>query len=360
MSGVELLNVSKQYGEFRAVDSIELSIAQGEFMTLLGPSGCGKTTTLRMVAGFVIPSAGIIRIGAKDVTYTPANERNTGMVFQSFALFPHLSVADNIGFGLRVRNVDKAVSRERVREAIRLVRLEGYEDRLPRQMSGGQQQRVALARAVVINPDVLLLDEPLSALDLQLRHELQIHIRNVQQALGVTTIYVTHDQGEALRMSDRIAVMREGRIVQLDSPQDLYRKPNSAFVAKFIGHANVVDVDVLGFDRSSNTHSVAMSAGSSVRFKVATEGQAVFPAGPASLVFRPEVIALGNDLENKMSGTITRRAYSGSVWNITMMCGNKVVLDIEAPFSVTPPNVGENLLFSFQPQNCHLVPRDPS
>ncbi len=360
MSGVQFQSVTKTYGQHRAVDAIDLQIAQGEFLTLLGPSGCGKTTTLRMVAGFVTPSSGTIRIGARDVTRVPASARNTGMVFQSFALFPHLTVAENVAFGLRVRRIDKAAARERVKEAIRLVRLEGYEDRLPKHMSGGQQQRVALARAVVINPDVLLLDEPLSALDLQLRHELQIHIRRVQQALGVTTIYVTHDQGEALRMSDRIAVMSRGRILQLDSPQDLYRRPNSTFVARFIGQANVVDVDVLGFYPATKLHSATLSGDATLRLQIAADDAAAFPPGPASLVFRPEVVAPGHGLANRMSGTITRRAYSGSVWNLSLACHDGLSLDVEMPYSATPPETGHALDFSFGTQDCHLVPRDPA
>jgi ABC-type Fe3+/spermidine/putrescine transport system ATPase subunit len=327
-------------------------------MTLLGPSGCGKTTTLRMVAGFETPSSGSIRIGGRDVTRVPANSRNTGMVFQSFALFPHLTVAENIAFGLRVRRIDAASARERVQEAVRLVRLEGFESRLPRQLSGGQQQRVALARAVVIKPDVLLLDEPLSALDLQLRHELQIHIRRVQQALAVTTIYVTHDQGEALRMSDRIAVMHRGQVAQLDAPQDLYRRPNSSFVAKFIGQANVLDVDVLGFDAGTQTYTVALAADGSIRFKVAGDPRLVFSPGAASLVFRPEVVAIGHAFENRMSGVIERLAYSGSIWNIAMVCNTTLKLDLDVSYSVTPPDAGQPVDFSFKSTDCHLVKRD--
>jgi ABC-type Fe3+/spermidine/putrescine transport system ATPase subunit len=359
MSGVELHDVTKEYGSQRAVDTIDIVIAKGEFMTLLGPSGCGKTTTLRMVAGFVTPSSGTIRIAGRDVTRVPANDRNTGMVFQSFALFPHLTVAENVAFGLRVRKVDRGTARRRVQDAIRLVRLEGFEHRLPRQMSGGQQQRVALARAVVINPDVLLLDEPLSALDLQLRHELQMHIRTVQQELGVTTIYVTHDQGEALRMSDRIAVMRNGRIVQLDAPQDLYRRPGSPFVAKFIGQANVVDVDVLGRDEGTGAHMVALARDPAVRIKVAHDGgDAAMGAGPAALIFRPEVAVCGGAQENRIEGTVLKRAYSGSVWSLTLACAGATELHIDLPYTVTPPPEQERFEFCFRPEDCRLVPRE--
>ena len=224
-----------RYGDQPAVRGVDLIVRPGEFVTLLGPSGCGKTTCLRMVAGFVAPSRGRIIMGGRDITALPPYRRNTGMVFQSYALFPHKTVAENIAFGLRVRRLSRAEREARIAEALRLVHLEQFAARYPAQLSGGQRQRVALARAIVIRPDVLLLDEPLAALDLKLREELQVEIKRVQSALKITTLFVTHDQGEALSMSDRVAVMQDGRIIQIDTPEALYERPNSRYVANFVG-----------------------------------------------------------------------------------------------------------------------------
>jgi ABC-type Fe3+/spermidine/putrescine transport system ATPase subunit len=229
MSDVLLEQVRKSYGAVVAVRSLDLRVAPGEFVTLLGPSGCGKTTCLRMVAGFVGPDAGRILLGGQDVTHVPPYRRNTGMVFQSYALFPHRTVAANIAFGMQMRGVTRGDADRRTREALRLVQLDQLADRYPAELSGGQKQRVALARAVVIRPEVLLLDEPLGALDLKLREELQVEIKRVQSELGITTLFVTHDQGEALGMSDRVAVMRDGKIVQIDTPSALYERPNSTY-----------------------------------------------------------------------------------------------------------------------------------
>ena len=242
MAGVVLDEVHKVYGDTVAVRSVDLQVAPGEFVTLLGPSGCGKTTCLRMVAGFVEPTAGRIMMAGRDVTHVPPHRRDTGMVFQSYALFPHKTVAANVAFGMRVRGVSRSETDERTREALRLVRLEQLAHRYPSELSGGQKQRVALARAVVIRPQVLLLDEPLGALDLKLREELQVEIKRVQSTLGITTMFVTHDQGEALGMSDRVAVMRDGEIVQIDTPNELYERPNSKYVANFVGRTNLIEV----------------------------------------------------------------------------------------------------------------------
>ncbi len=238
----------KRYGGTVAVRGVDLTVAPGEFVTLLGPSGCGKTTCLRMVAGFVAPDSGRILMAGRDVTAAPPYRRNTGMVFQSYALFPHKTVAANVAFGMKVRRVGRAEMVERTREALRLVHLEQLADRYPSELSGGQKQRVALARAVVIRPQVLLLDEPLGALDLKLREELQVEIKRVQSTLDITTLFVTHDQGEALGMSDRVAVMRDGEIVQIDAPHALYERPNSRYVANFVGRTNLIEVVVAGRD----------------------------------------------------------------------------------------------------------------
>jgi ABC-type Fe3+/spermidine/putrescine transport system ATPase subunit len=244
MADVRLENVEKRYGDQTVVRHLDLSVKPAEFVTLLGPSGCGKTTCLRMVAGFVTPTSGRIVMGGRDVTTLPPYRRNTGMVFQFYALFPHRTVAENVAFGLEVRRLPRAERDQRTAEALRLVRLEQLADRYPSQLSGGQRQRVALARAVVIKPDVLLLDEPLAALDLKLREELQFEIKRVQSTLNMTTLFVTHDQGEALSLSDRVGVMQEGRIVQIDAPEALYERPGSRYVANFVGRTNLIEVVV--------------------------------------------------------------------------------------------------------------------
>ncbi len=240
MTRVEIRGVSKSFDKVEALRGIDLDIRSGELFSILGPSGCGKTTLLRIIAGLEVPDRGRIFFDGEDVTEKKPFERNAAMVFQNYALWPHMSVYENIAFGLRARKVPEHEIRRRVREVIELVRLEGLEDRLPLQLSGGQQQRVALARALVVEPRVLLLDEPLSNLDASLRIEMREEIKRIQRALGITTIYVTHDQGEALGISDRIAVMRAGEIIQVGEPEELYYNPKNVFVARFLGRGNVL------------------------------------------------------------------------------------------------------------------------
>ncbi len=244
-SHVELSRLIKHYGSSVAVDDISIAVERGELVALLGPSGCGKTTTLRMIAGFIPPTSGAIRIGERDVTALPPHRRDTGMVFQSYALFPHLTVAENIAFGLKRRGENRAEIGRRVAGIISVLRLDGLERRLPRQLSGGQQQRVAVGRALVINPAVLLLDEPFSNLDAQLRESTRVEMRRLQQRFGITTVFVTHDQAEAMSIADRIAVMHAGRIEQVGSPSAVYRHPTSRFVATFIGRANLFEAAVV-------------------------------------------------------------------------------------------------------------------
>src|SRR5919201_7061896 len=238
---VTLAGVRKTYGDVVAVDGVEIEVRSGEFFTMLGPSGSGKTTCLRMIAGFERPDEGRIELGSTDVTGLPPNERDVNTVFQDYALFPHMSVGENVAYGLRVKKVPKAERQGRVAEALRMVRLEGYEDRRPSQLSGGQRQRVALARALVNHPRVLLLDEPLGALDLKLRQQLQVELKRIQSEVGITFIYVTHDQDEALTMSDRIAVMDGGRIVQVGAPNEVYDEPESGFGAGLVGGSKLVE-----------------------------------------------------------------------------------------------------------------------
>src|SRR5437773_6649006 len=279
MARLQLSGLTKTYGDFRAVGDVNLDIGEGELVVLLGPSGCGKTTTLRMIAGFVTPTAGEIRLGGRDITRQPPWKRNTGLVFQSYALFPHLSVADNIAFGLRMRKLPQAEVAGKVAEVLRLVRLEGLSGRLPRELSGGQQQRVALARALVIEPDILLLDEPLSNLDAKLRQEVRVEIRELQRKLGLTTVMVTHDQEEALTMADRLVVMSEGRVRQIGSQQDLYERPVEKFVADFVGRSTFIDGRMDGPGRFVSAGGLAVACEASC-------------TGSASLALRPERLAL--------------------------------------------------------------------
>jgi spermidine/putrescine ABC transporter ATP-binding subunit len=243
---IRLENVTKVFGTVVAVDHVNLSIESGEFFTIIGPSGCGKSTTLRIIAGFELPEEGHVYFNDEDVTFKKPYERNTAMVFQNYALWPHMTVYDNIAYGLRLKKIPEDEIRKRVKRVLELVELEGLEDRYPLQLSGGQQQRVALARALVVEPDVLLLDEPLSNLDAKLRLEMREELKSLQRRLGITTVYVTHDQIEALSMSDRIAVMNKGKILQVGKPDELYFRPSSLFVADFLGRSNILDGTVVG------------------------------------------------------------------------------------------------------------------
>jgi spermidine/putrescine transport system ATP-binding protein len=267
-AAIGLVSVTKRFGAAAAVDDVSLEIGEGEFFSLLGPSGCGKTTTLRMVAGFERPDAGSIVLQGNDVTRVPANRRPLNMVFQQYALFPHMSVYDNVAFGLKVKRVPRAEHRERVHEMLRVVSLEGLDKRRARQLSGGQQQRVALARALVNRPAALLLDEPLGALDVKLRKHMQLELKRIQHDLGTTFVYVTHDQEEALAMSDRIAVMNGGRVEQTGSPREIYEHPQTAFVADFIGSLNAFDLRI---DELVGENAV-MRLGESERIVVPVDG----------------------------------------------------------------------------------------
>src|ERR1700704_2584082 len=276
--------VTKRFGDVVALNGVSLAIGRGEFMTLLGPSGCGKTTLLKLAAGFLGPDGGSIAIHGKCVNDVPAYKRGIGMMFQNYALFPHMSVAENVGYGLKARGVGRRERRQRVAEVLALVKLTGMEDRKPRQLSGGQQQRVALARALVINPSVLLLDEPFSALDKNLRASMQVELREIQRKLKVTTILVTHDQSEALSLSDRLAVMSEGRLRQLGTPEEIYRRPCDRFVASFVGDANVLRGRLDGIEGESAVIAVGIA-----RVKV-PRGPLISVAttAPVDLFVRPE------------------------------------------------------------------------
>ena len=355
VSEVRFVGVEKSYGDQLAVRGIDLTVRPGEFVTLLGPSGCGKTTCLRMVAGFVAPSRGRIIMGGRDITALPPYRRNTGMVFQSYALFPHKTVAENIAFGLRVRRLGRAERELRVAEALRLVHLEQFAPRYPAQLSGGQRQRVALARAIVIRPDVLLLDEPLAALDLKLREELQVEIKRVQSALKITTLFVTHDQGEALSMSDRVAVMQDGRIIQIDTPEALYERPNCRYVANFVGRTNLLDVMVRE-KLDGNLVRVESSGASKASFVAAADP--AFDAKPGDrclLGARPEHFHLTGDRANTMRVKVRGVTYLGSIRYVDAEGPEGDGVTVQAQPGETLPGRGETVTISWRPQACFLL-----
>jgi putative spermidine/putrescine transport system ATP-binding protein/spermidine/putrescine transport system ATP-binding protein len=315
---VRLEAVSKRFGDVSALDGVTLAIRRGELLTLLGPSGCGKTTLLNLIAGFLMPDRGEIAIAGERVTFTPTYRREIGFMFQSYALFPHMGVAANVGYGLRMRRIAKPEIERRVADALALVKLSGLEDRRPRQLSGGQQQRVALARALVIRPKVLLLDEPLSALDRNLRAAMQIEIKEIQRKLGVTTVFVTHDQSEALSLSDRIAVMAHGRIRQLGTPQELYREPSDRFVASFVGDVNVLRARLAAIHGATAEVLVADQR-VTVSSRTLRDAQ---PGAPIDLFVRPE------DLRVVEASTLT--AARGKV-TAQIYQGDHMDLHIDAP-----------------------------
>jgi putative spermidine/putrescine transport system ATP-binding protein len=314
-------SVTKRFGEAVALREVSLSVRRGEFMTLLGPSGCGKTTLLNLAAGFFSPDGGDIRIGGERVNDLPTYKREIGMMFQNYALFPHMSLADNIAYGLKVRHVPKKERDRRVDEVLALVRLTGLEGRKPRQLSGGQQQRVALARALVINPTVLLLDEPFSALDKNLRASMQVELREIQRKLKVTTIFVTHDQGEALSLSDRLAVMSEGRIRQLGTPEEIYRRPCDRFVASFVGDANVLRGRLDGLD---GAHAVVAVGAARVRVPVSPLC-GVAASAPVDLFVRPEQLQMVDaDGPCATGGTVAAQVYQGGHVDLYIDCAESV------------------------------------
>jgi putative spermidine/putrescine transport system ATP-binding protein len=334
MADLTLNGLSKHYGDFYAVREVSLTIADGEFLVLLGPSGCGKTTTLRMIAGFIEPSAGHVRLAGQDVTLLPPWRRNAGMVFQSYALFPHMTVAQNVAFGLEMRKLPRADIERRVEEVLALVRLGGYGGRLPRQLSGGQQQRVALARALAIRPDVLLLDEPLSNLDAKLRQEVRVEIRELQRQLGLTTVMVTHDQEEALTMADRLVVMNEGSVRQVGTQRDLYERPADRFVAGFVGRTTFLagSIEAPGRFRSDGGLALACTGGN---------------PGRAALSLRPERVEIGlqprSGLDNSLPGTVEFVSYLGALIDIHVRLSpsDRLVVQIANREGGFTPEVGQ-------------------
>ncbi len=354
---IALEGVSKRFGKVEAVCDVTLAIGEGEFFSLLGPSGCGKTTTLRMIAGFEVPDEGSIILQGHDVTLVPPNRRPVNMVFQHYALFPHMSIYDNVAFGLKVKRIPRREHRERIHEMLRVVELEGLERRRTRQLSGGQQQRVALARALVNRPAALLLDEPLGALDVKLRKQMQLELKRIQAELGTTFVYVTHDQEEALAMSDRIAVMSSGRVEQVGSPREIYEHPESAFVADFIGSLNTLDLTVdelvggYALMRLSEGERVVVPVSSGVRtgdsFRIAV---------------RPERVQIGPldgaepEGGSRLEGTIAETVYLGmyTQFHVETQVG-RVVSNRFADQSLAPLGLGSRVAVSWEPEHASVL-----
>jgi putative spermidine/putrescine transport system ATP-binding protein len=351
-----LAGLTKRYPGTTAVDAVDLEVASGEFVTLLGPSGSGKTTTLMMVAGFTAPSEGEIAVDGRSITAMAPEHRNIGVVFQNYALFPHMAVFDNVAFPLRMRRQPKAEIRARVERALDMVHLAGLGARLPRQLSGGQQQRVALARALVFDPGLLLMDEPLGALDRNLREQMKLEIKRIHRDVGVTVLYVTHDQEEALTMSDRVALMNRGRIEQLGSAEDLYERPASRFVAEFIGESNLLEGRVEPIEGGG-----AFVAGTGARLPATIDSRAPRPGAACTLMVRPEKIAIGpagGDPSAGLAGTVEEVVYVGEFTRYRVRVAPEVVIgvkraNIHAAFRAKP---GDPVRLGWATADAHLVP----
>jgi spermidine/putrescine transport system ATP-binding protein len=344
---IRLVGLTKRFDDVVAVDNVSLDIDRGHFFALLGPSGCGKTTTLRMIGGFEEPTEGRIELGGVDVAPLPPYKRDVNTVFQSYALFPHLSIFENVAFGLRRRGVKSGELRRRVTEALELVGLAGLERRKPRQLSGGQQQRIALARALVNRPRVLLLDEPLGALDLKLRKEMQLELKRIQADVGITFVHVTHDQEEAMTMADRIVIMNGGRIEQLGTPTELYEQPRTPFVAGFLGVSNLLDGVVVGEDQ------VKLTDGTLVRVPSRTlNGR----TGNIQIGVRPEKLRIGGEAANSLSGSITESAYIGvSTQYIVETPAGPVTVYVQNDRPGGQVATGERLTLSWSPESTFVV-----
>jgi len=349
MSEIKLENLSKKFGNVTAVDNVQLTVKEGEFITLLGPSGCGKTTLLRLIAGFEHPSSGSISFDDVIVNEVPVEKRNFGMVFQSYALFPNMNVEKNIAFGLKIAGFTAEQIRQRVKEVLSLVKLDGYERRAPKQLSGGQMQRIALVRAIAPRPKILLLDEPLSALDAKIRVHLRTEIKRIQKKLSITTVYVTHDQEEALAISDRVVVMNRGRILQIGTPVQIYNSPVNTFVANFVGSANLIKVRVKnGKCLTQNGLELAVSGMEDLR-----------ESEEAMLSIRPEFINLIDqktaELENTLDGVVKEIEYLGSVTRAKVQCGSEsFMIDLKGEqISLLPEN--HRVTIQIPPQKIKLL-----
>ena len=359
---IEIDHVVKRFGDFVAVDDADFSIGQGEFFSMLGPSGCGKTTTLRMIAGFEQPTSGAVRLEGVDVSKVPPNKRDVNTVFQQYALFPHMNVFDNVAFGPQSKKVDKATIKTRVTDMLEIVRLTDFASRRPAQLSGGQQQRVALARALVNLPKALLLDEPLGALDLKLRHAMQFELKRIQREVGITFVYVTHDQEEALTMSDRIAVMSEGRVEQIGTPTEIYDTPKTVFVAGFIGQANLWPATIV--DRSGSTATVSALGGALLSATCHAEGTET----SATLMVRPERIAISlaqptsqaNDGQS-VSATVTDLTFQGPIVRLALEAadGSPIIANIEPDADLPMLRPGDSVWASWSSSAACILPNSP-
>ena len=362
MSSIRLSSLTKRFGPLLAVDNLDLELNQGELVAFLGPSGCGKTTTLRMIAGFEQADSGSIYLGGREVSSLPPERRDAGMVFQNYALFPHLTVYENVAFGLQMRKVPKVEIRQRVADILAKVQLTGMEARYPRQLSGGQQQRTALARALVFNPTVLLLDEPLANLDAKLREEMRFYIRNLQQEFGITTVYVTHDQAEALVLADRVAVMRSGVLQQVDVPEEIYLRPRNAWIASFVGIANLIEGTVV--DHADGIHVVETNLG----HLRSIAGQTLPPGTRVNVNVRPESLRLhagthdsaaGDPVSagNRLDAIVEDRAYLGNLADYRVRAGSDLILRVQAePYPVF--NIADEVSLSFTPDQAWLIPAE--
>ena len=350
MSGVELANVARHYGAVRAVDDVSLQVEDGKFATILGPSGSGKTTVLSLIAGIITPTSGRIMIGGRDVTWMPAAQRNVGLVFQSYALFPHMSVFDNVAFPLSIRRISKSEIARRVEEALRLVRLEEYGSRRPSQLSGGQQQRVALARAIVFKPDTLLLDEPLAALDRKLREEVRLEIRRLQRSLGITTILVTHDQDEALSLSDHVVVLHGGRIQQIGTPEQAYHRPQNRFVADFLGVANFLDGEL---QQQDDQYRIVLDSGECI----ACAKPAAAVGKRACGLLRPEQVALRNgQAPQGLKARVTEAIFFGeSVRYILALDSGRTII-VQSTDSKATHAEGTIVSVHWDPKDVWIIP----
>ncbi|MEI6291809.1 MAG: ABC transporter ATP-binding protein [Chloroflexota bacterium] len=349
MAFLSLSNVSKVFGNSAAVEDFNLDVEKGEFVSFLGPSGCGKTTTLRMIAGFELPTSGVVNLDGDDITFKSPNQRNVGMVFQSYALFPNMTIGQNIGFGLQVRNTPANTIKDRVAEMLSLVHLEKHIDKYPYQLSGGQQQRIALARALAISPRVLLLDEPLSALDAKIRVELRQEIRRIQQATNITTIYVTHDQEEALSLSDRVVVMSQGRMEQVGTPVQIYNYPSTEFVAQFVGQLNLIPVVDLNLEKGDCTFS-----GQKIKFDHSSD---TYVTEKPRLAIRPEEIQIGsrND-HNILKGRVESVLFLGAVVRLRVDIGGTLLsADLFNERSSILPRQGDDVMINFSAQSCWIM-----
>lgn len=346
-----LQNVSKNYGDVRAMDDISLTVRRGEFLTLLGPSGCGKTTTLRVIAGLETPDAGKVLLDGQDVTALPPNKRAVNTVFQSYALFPHMNVAQNIAYGLKIKGVPKAEIRQRVTDILATVQLSGYDKRTPAQLSGGQRQRVAIARAMVNNPCILLLDEPLGALDLQLRRQMQDELKKLQKQSGITFIYITHDQEEALNMSDRIAIMNGGRFEQIGAPDDIYERPKTKFAAAFVGQANLFEAVVAG--EKDGILTLDFAGG-----KVCVAGKSRPVGETLTLSVRAERLDYNTELNQEgftLRGTICQTHYAGGSMRTTIALSNGQMFTVSGLTTDDRLPDGTAVNVFWDPKHCAVV-----